>query len=1404
LATGLLVVDAAAQKAPGLRAVGPPRVRQRPLSEDAGDGYLLRGRRVTLHRSLEELVVVFASGIDEARQRALVDRIAPGAELERKGAMGQRGMVVVRLDGGTQAFTTRPLTSPTVRRDAARQREEKALVGFRAQSEVRFTFPVLIHPATGGRLFMTDEVLVRLAEGASLDAVDALLRQHGLTRVRELRQSPGIFILRCQDPQKQNALEAAEVLGDSELFATVEPNLMLELQKQAAPNDPMFGDQWHLHNTGQTTWGTADADVDAPEAWDLTTGDSDIQIAIIDDGIQIDHPDLAANVFTNEAENTGLPDEDDDGNGYDDDVHGWDFWDTPYNGGDNDPSPASADDNHGTSVTGVAAAVGDNATGISGACPSCQILPVRIGDAGYVGDYVEAIQYGGTMADVVSCSWSLGAEFQLITDAITDVNANGRGGLGTPVLFASANGASGMVNYTLESVPAGTHLFRWDYAKDNIVSAGDDTAWIAWIVFPDGTVADFTSGSLPAGFTTGGNASWSVVDDPVHADEGGGYVRAAKAGAITHNQSSWLQTVRTVATGGTLYFYMWVSSEQDYDGILFTADYDNGGPVEYDEILLSGVPDVTTAVAYPASVPASIAVGASTDIDYRSDYSEFGSDLDFVASSNGGPWNAGVTTTDRTGSDGYEDPQDYTSGFGGTSSATPLASGVAGLMLSRNPDLTSAQVRQLLRDTADEVGPETYVAGRNDRYGHGRINAYQAVLASSLWTIDVVRSGSGGGTVSSSPAGIDCGAACSAQYLHGTEVTLTAAPDGSSVFLGWLQPASCVGTGPCVVTVGADTTVEAEFATAGDPCVAPPGFNRLQSAAQGGAGSCAVGLDWSAAVPVCGSEVSYSVFRSTTSGFVPGLANRIAAGLSGITYTDTAGLAETSYYYVVRATDTSNGVDDGNASQQAVTLSGCTETAPAELPAFTVTAEGTSNHLNWLNPVAGYDETVICHSDVATPSDPTTCSRLVSLPAPGPGQPAAFAHTGRTPGTTTFYRAWVHDGATDLYSGGVTSFGRPPDATQTEVAWAYTTGASAFAPAGVVPDTAYYQVSNDRGVHAMLSGTSGGMWPAGWAPLSMNDSAEGRPLSVTLRGGSTVLGRTRVGFVASQDGRVYAFDAESGEQLWVSEVLLGTLQGAVSAQFVGYGADFDLVIVGTRTSGAGNALFGLRLADGTEAWRFDGEIGMIASQVSLDVANNRAYFTSYDGAGGSPTVWCVSYTESGAGLVWSRALGDVAAPPILRGGVLYVGTTIGQVHALDPATGTPLWADPYPNPAPGAGNPVIGLWVDTSGPDNRVFFTTGGATGHLRALTDGGSSASELWAPMALASPSSPLLWQGQLYVGAASSQLWQIAADGTSATSLTLGGSSTTVGRPTLDVRTGLMMMGSGEGVVYAVQVPF
>ncbi len=221
--------------------------------------------------------------------------------------------------------------------------------------------------------------------------------------------------------------------------ATVELDHVVRLA--AVPSDPYFPEQWNLHNSGQTG-GVIDADVDAPEAWNIATGSANVVVAVIDTGVDYTHEDIKDNMWTNPGEipGNGI---DDDANGYVDDVYGYDFF--------NNTSDPFDDNGHGTHVAGTIAARGNNSVGVVGIAWRARVMAVKFlsaGGFGYVSDAVRAVRYATTMgAKVANNSWGGGGYNQALFEAISDANTAG-------MLFVAAAGNAGSNNDFFSFYPA--------------------------------------------------------------------------------------------------------------------------------------------------------------------------------------------------------------------------------------------------------------------------------------------------------------------------------------------------------------------------------------------------------------------------------------------------------------------------------------------------------------------------------------------------------------------------------------------------------------------------------------------------------------------------------------------------------------------------------------------------------------------------------------------------------------------------------------------------------------------------------------------------------------------------------------------------------------------------------------
>ncbi len=231
---------------------------------------------------------------------------------------------------------------------------------------------------------------------------------------RNFKLVPGLSVVKL--PPGMTVEKALHVFNKANGILYAQPNYQVKICS-TIPDDPRFDELW-----GMTR-------INAPEAWDISIGSSQIIIAVIDTGVDYTHPDLVANMWVNEAEFNGTQGFDDDGNGFVDDIYGYDFC--------NDDGNPMDDHYHGTHCAGTIGAVGNNSQGVAGVCWNVRIMAIKFldsGGGGWTSDAIESVEYSILMgANLSSNSWG-GVDYnQGLKDAIDAAGAAG-------MLFVAAAG----------------------------------------------------------------------------------------------------------------------------------------------------------------------------------------------------------------------------------------------------------------------------------------------------------------------------------------------------------------------------------------------------------------------------------------------------------------------------------------------------------------------------------------------------------------------------------------------------------------------------------------------------------------------------------------------------------------------------------------------------------------------------------------------------------------------------------------------------------------------------------------------------------------------------------------------------------------------------------------------------
>ena len=560
----------------------------------------------------------------------------------------------------------------------------------------------------------TSEVIVRFRDQAGASVRAAARRSVETSSTRRMLLA-NTQVLKVPAGTARAASKELERLNS---VVWAEPNL--PVKGGAAPSDdPYFGRLWGLDNTGQEVdghTGVPGVDVNALPAWDTTRGAGTL-VAVVDSGVAADHPEIGPAIWTNPGEVPGN-DVDDDGNGFVDDVHGWDFWDS-----DSHPDDYHS---HGTHVAGTIAARANNGTGIAGVAPETKVMPVRVlndSNAGRTADVANGIAYAALNgADVINLSIgtppdpdfpapqaerdaldvAAAHDALVVVAAMNDSQDNDTGHSPIwPCNFADANvlcvaaidsdgGLSSFSNWGAQSVDVAA-------PGRSILSLNPD-----WFRLTPPGVEGFESGISTRWYGAGGWAgttafaatgSWSLTDSP--------------AGNYANDSTPWAAMTNGVDLTGQ----HGCRINYAVRGKVLAGDYFVTGMLDH-----NGAGHVTLAESLDT-------------------HGEFETHSDGISMVDGDPDVHGVfqLNTDAGGTaDGvYVDDlrficraseYDGDSYFynEGTSMATPHVSGVAALVRAAVPSASAAQVAQAIREGAvrlDSLAGKTVTGGRADAVG---------------------------------------------------------------------------------------------------------------------------------------------------------------------------------------------------------------------------------------------------------------------------------------------------------------------------------------------------------------------------------------------------------------------------------------------------------------------------------------------------------------------------------------------------------------------------------------------------------------------------------------------------------------------------------------------------------------
>ncbi len=569
--------------------------------------------------------------------------------------------------------------------------------------------------------YVPGEILVKFNDGTPARRRGATIASAGLGSPEKTitsRDGDQIFLFKTN--HGESVEHTIRTLRASNAVEYAEPNYIYELLY--TPDDPDFSKQWGLNNTGQDiqgTPGTAGVDIGAVKAWDMEQGfSSTVTVAVLDSGIDLDHPDLAAKLWTNTGEIAG-DGVDNDANGYIDDVNGFNtagiglgmYWVLE---GFNPIRP----------FAGAKYEVAQSITGTDAYLNEVGFFMTREGTP--TADMQLAVRDDLNGADLATATITSGDTSSIVMRVLTDLSA--------PVFIEKGKTYYIVVMIDDASATANDHFSIGEASYIEDVGAGDIYRegmqhWKIggdWLSFPE---YDFT-------FVTGNNGT-------PHDDNGHGTHVSGIVGAATNNAEGiagvapgvQIMPVKAGTAGGGLMLSDIIEAiyyAADNGADVINMSFGGGADSELlDQVALNyadlkGIVLVAaagntggSALSYPAAYDNVLGVGATDNRDNRAGFSTFNSSVDFSA-----PGQAIYSTMPTypvaLNTSGFLQNYDF---LDGTSMASPIVAGAAAVIKAARPSLTPVGIEKVLEKGAVDLG----APGRDDQFGYGRIDLYASL-----------------------------------------------------------------------------------------------------------------------------------------------------------------------------------------------------------------------------------------------------------------------------------------------------------------------------------------------------------------------------------------------------------------------------------------------------------------------------------------------------------------------------------------------------------------------------------------------------------------------------------------------------------------------------------------------------